>query len=115
MLKGKRLVFALGVTALAVFLIFFGAAEKTEEEQATASDTRAEIEALCSSVEGVGKCRVTVVFEPDGVTGDEERVYSVAVVCEGGDSIYVRARLIELITTLYGIGSNRVSVMKLQK
>ena len=115
MLKGKRLIFALGVAVLAVFLIFFGASEKAEEEQASASDARAEIEALCSSVEGVGKCRVTVVFEPEGATGGRERVYSVAVVCEGGDSIYVRARLVELITTLYGIGSNRVSVMKLQK
>ena len=46
---------------------------------------------------------------------ETDEVFSVAVICEGADDVSVRARLTELITSLYGIGANRVSIVKLEK
>ncbi len=109
LLKGKRLIFFIIVLSLAVFLLFF-TSEGEEKEEADLNDTEARIEALCSTVDGVGECRVMVTFADDS----ESRVFSVAVVCEGGDSVRVRAALTELITSMYGIGAHRVSVMKLE-
>jgi stage III sporulation protein AG len=39
-------------------------------------------------------------------------VLGVTVVCSGGDSDHVRARLTEMITALFDIPSNRVAVLK---
>ncbi len=114
MLKGRyALLFALSLLLIAVLLINpkscsrETAAEKSEEEE--------RIEALCSAVEGVGECRVMVTYEKTDGRETEKKVYSVAVICEGADSVAVRARLIDLIGSLYGIGSNRVSIVKLEK
>ena len=81
-----------------------------------------ELARLCSSVEGVGKCTVTVSFE----RGEEKlykgstlietkppRVMGITVVCRGADSDSVRASLTAMLSSLFDIGSNRVSVLKL--
>lgn len=64
------------------------------------------LEQLCSLVEGVGRCRAVIVYDEDG------EIFSVAIVCDGAESTEVRATLTEMITTLYGIGSNRISILK---
>lgn len=68
-----------------------------------------EIEELCSATYGVGECRVLLSYAEDG-----ERVVAVAVVCEGADSIEVRQRLTELLSSFYGIGYNRISIERLK-
>ena len=110
-MHGKRLIVFVGVAFLALFLIFYSGEDSRKAEEAS---TYCDIVTLCSSVEGVGECRVSVVFESAEKSGSE-KVYSVAVICEGADNVKVRARLTELITTLYGIGANRVSIIKLSK
>ncbi len=67
-----------------------------------------EVEGLCSSVEGVGECRVMLSF------GDGGEVLAVAVICEGGDSVGVRYRLTELLSSLYGISTHRICIEKLE-
>lgn len=77
------------------------------------NETRAEeekIEELCAMMEGVGECRVAVTYSSEG-----DSVYAVAVLCRGAESAEVRARVTELVCSLYGIGANRVSVMKLSE
>ena len=110
LLRGRRLVFFILVAVLAVFLIFYGMREEKSESQLTGSDTEKRVEELCSSVAGVGECRVMLTFENGA---DDGRVYSVVVVCEGADEVRVRREIKALVTTLFGIGSNRVSVVKL--
>ena len=64
---------------------------------------------LCSEVDGVGECRVMITFSSDG-----KRVESAAIVCRGADSVSVRRGLTELVTSLYGIGANGVSLSKMK-
>lgn len=109
MMRGKRLVLFVGVFLLAVFLIFYDGKEAEREE----STDEARLVTLISSVEGVGECEVTVVYKESQAKSDTREVFAVAVVCDGGDNVNVRARIVELVTTIYGIGANRVSVMKL--
>ena len=77
--------------------------EKSEAEKPTDEEMLTE---LCSSVDGVGRCRVTVVYTSEG------DVFAVAVVCDGADNTNVKAQLTDMLTTLLGIGSNRVSILK---
>lgn len=81
-----------------------------------------EIRELCSSVDGVGKCRVTVTFErgvqnvykgSSVIETKPPRVQGISVVCRGADSDRVRIQLTELLTALFDIGSNRVAILKL--
>ena len=81
-----------------------------------------EIRELCSSVDGVGKCRVTVTFErgeqnvyqgSSVIEPKPPRVQGISVVCRGGDSDSVRIQLTELLTALFDIGSNRVAILTL--
>ena len=109
MMRGKRLVLFVGVLLLAVLLIFYDGKE-TERDETTDEER---LVTLISSVEGAGECRVTVVYRESQTQNDTREVFAVAVVCEGGDNVNVRARITELVTTLYGVGANRVSVMKL--
>ena len=74
--------------------------DKSEEES---------LSEICSSIEGVGRCRTVITYaEEDG------EVFAVAVLCEGADSVFVKERVYKLITSLYGIGSNRVAVLKIE-
>ena len=81
-----------------------------------------EIRELCSSVDGVGKCRVTVTFErgeqnvykgSSVIETKPPKVQGISVVCRGADSDRVRIQLTELLTALFDIGSNRVAILKL--
>lgn len=87
-----------GVVILLISSAAFNPHEDNEAE---------EIEKICSTVEGVGKCSVMLAYAPDG-----ETVVAVAVICDGGDSITVRHRLTELLSSFYGIGYHRISIEK---
>ena len=81
-----------------------------------------ELSELCSSVEGAGKCLVYVSFsegesyEYQGgqlKTERPPRVLGVTVLCEGGAKSGVKARITEMISSLFDVGSNRICVLKL--
>ena len=81
-----------------------------------------ELENMCSSIRGVGKCRVMVTFERGEentykgsslVESKPPKILGVSVVCKGADSVDVAHSLVDMITALFDIGSNRVSVLKL--
>ena len=102
---GSRLA---AIAVVGLMLLFFalwigGGDEDTEESH----DPGSELAATCSSLEGVGRCRVMISYSDTG------EVYAVAVLCDGADSVYVRERIVDLVGSLYGIGSHRISVLKL--
>lgn len=101
---GSSLTVFLAVLLIGVLLIVMsafgtGADARNEEE---------ELAEICSSIEGVGRCRTVITY-----TEDDKEVFAVAVLCEGAENVYVRERINKLVTSLYGIGSNRVSVLKI--
>ncbi len=85
--------------------MFFGDGGEQIVAQASAEDELAE---LCSAIEGVGRCRIMLTEDEDG------RVCAVAVLCDGAGSVSVRKSVTELMTSLYGIGANRISILKYQ-
>ncbi len=103
------------ILGLGILLIFLGSAEGGESEGVMS--TEESIEKICSSIEGVGECRVLVSYKTEAGafgSGGGEVIVGIAVVCEGGGSDNVRRRVTEVLSGLYGIGANRIRVEKLK-
>ena len=94
--------------ALGLILIFIGS---RDDDAARNIDESLEqrLSAACSAVDGVGECTVLVYYSPDG---KENEIESVIVICEGADSVDVRLRLTEMLSSFYGIGTNRIRIEK---
>ncbi len=101
----KKLVLLL---VLGIVLLLVGSgSEKSSEKAEQTKDAESELVAMCSSLSGVGECRVMMSYGEDGA------VYAVAVLCEGAESDAVKERIYELVGSLYGIGTNRIAVLKI--
>ena len=121
-------------TALLCFLLILGIAfigisgeEKTENEGELSLEEykerlEEELGNACSSVEGVGRSRVVVTFRRGAentykgsnlIESKPPEVMGITVICSGADSDRVRAEIVEMMTSLFEIGTNRVSVLKL--
>ncbi len=105
------------VFAVGILLIIVAASTNNSNKNEESDSLEVKLEELCSSLVGVGKCRVMVTYTKEesryGVK-NEPRVESVAVVCRGADSATVRAELTKLLSSLYGIGTNRISISKMK-
>ena len=128
--KNKNTVFLVLLLIFGVLLISLSSSPYETQKEETSSESleeykarlEDELGAVCSSVRGVGKCRVTVTFERG-----EERIYKgssliesrppkvmgVTVVCKGADSDTVRAEIVGMMSALFDIGTNRIAVLKL--
>ena len=97
-------------------MIFLGTAAGSKET-AERDELEAQLEEMCSSLSGVGSCRVMINYKvTEGRYGSSgtKTVESVAVICKGADRPGVRKELTDMLTSLYGIGSNRVHVSKMK-
>lgn len=103
-MKGKWILIAL-VAGLFIFTGSLGIGESDRVEE-NLDDRVAEI---CSMTEGVGECRVMVTYTDSG------DVFGVAILCQGAESPVVRERLTSLICSVFGIGSNRVEILKISE
>lgn len=125
--KKKVLLAAIVALGIIVILLSLGGGEDTASSESLSDYKKrleGEIEELCSSVEGAGRCRVTVTFEEGesleyrgtAVVGSAPpKVLGVTVVCEGGGSSEVRADISRAMVALFDIGTNRVCVLKMKK
>lgn len=116
-----------GVGIFLILIASFGGGGNTEDIRTDSLEEyrirlEEQLSSLCCEVEGVGRAEVYVTLECGerltykGSTLIETRpptVLGVSVVCEGGASERVRKELTDMITALFNIGSNRVSVLKL--
>ncbi len=116
---------ALGI-ALILLSSSLGTEPKENSKVLTLEEYKEKLEAelidLCQDVDGVGRCKVFVTFErgeqntyKSGVVVENKppKVMGVTVICQGADSNYVKNELVDMITALFDIGSNRVAVLKL--
>ena len=120
------LVAAVGV-ALVLFSLGGTKEEKAEKSSQSLAEYKAELEreleSACSSIRGVGRCEVIVTFSRGAentykgtnlIESKPPEVMGVSVICEGADSDEVRAGIVGMMSSLFSIGTNRVSVMKLK-
>ena len=125
-----RLIFVVLVAAVGMALVLFSLGgtkeEKTEKSSQSLAEYKAELEkeleSACSSIRGVGRCEVIVTFSRGAentykgtnlIESKPPEVMGVSVICEGADSDEVRAGIVGMMSSLFSIGTNRVSVMKL--
>lgn len=94
---------------LGLILILIGN-EHTGEKIAVTQTEEMRATEMCAMMDGVGDCRVMMTYRPDS-----DEVYAVLVLCDGAESVAVRERITSLFTSLYGIGSHRVEIEKLNK
>ena len=125
--KGVRIAVALlavGVVLILLSSSFDGGEETVRVDALEEYRVRLEeqLSSLCGEVEGVGRARVYVTLAGGekctykGSTLIETKpptVLGVSVICEGGGSERVKKELTDMITALFDIGANRVSVLKL--
>ena len=102
---GKNKIAFLFILLLLIGILFFLLPSRESREE---TDDEERVSELCSSIVGVGECSVIL-------NQSEGRVVSVAVLCEGGDSVEVISDVKALISSLYGIGYNKVTVLKLSE
>lgn len=96
------------LAGIVLILISSGFRGSSEGEVSGEVSLEEEVAEACSSIESVGRCRVMITY------GEEGEVFAVAVLCEGAGSDRVRSDVVQLCTSLFGIGANRVSVLKIK-
>lgn len=106
--EGNR-IWLVGLMLLGLILILIGN-EHTGEKIAVTQTEEMRATEMCAMMDGVGDCRVMMTYRPDS-----DEVYAVLVLCDGAESVAVRERITSLFTSLYGIGSHRVEIEKLNK
>ena len=112
-LKGRKgVALAAVMLVLAVVLILVG---NNESSDLTDTSLEHKVEELCTSIAGVGDCHVMIYYKEQTSRYDDKKVESVVVVCDGADSVEVRRSLTEMLSALFGIGSNRVRIEKMRK
>lgn len=100
---------------LVAAIIFILLGTRSSEKESSGEDTlESRVAEMCQSVDGVGKCKVLIYYEPQSSRYEEEKVASVLVVCEGGDSVKIKKSLTEMLSSFFGIGSNRVRIEKMR-
>lgn len=105
------------IAAVGLLLIFVGTSLADGDSTATDTTLEGRLEELCSSVSGVGRCRVMVSYATAETRYGQEStdiVESVTVVCQGASTPAVKAELVSLLSSLFGIGSNRIYIAKMK-
>lgn len=113
-----------------MLLIYFGTScspkEKTSIEQNTGeydycTDTVKELEAKLSQIEGVGEVSVLVNWTNDAEVSNTDTVTSfprpegVIIICEGGNNLSVKLKLISSVASYFGISENKINVLAKSK
>ena len=97
---------------LLILLVVVGALllilSNNTKEKSSASSEEERIASVISGIDGAGRTEVVINKE-------EGEIVSCAVICEGGDSERVVSEVKAFISSLYGIGYNRISVLKLSE
>lgn len=112
--KRKEVFWAALILIMAVVFILMGT-RSNEEKISTDASLEDRVAELCKSIDGVGKCKVLIYYKEQSSKYDTQKVESIVVVCEGGDSVEIRRCLTEMLSSFFGIGTNRVRIEKMKK
>jgi stage III sporulation protein AG len=116
--KAVKIIVAIGF-ALILLILFSelfsfgsGSSGTAQVSAAVDADTYArqletQLVAIVGEIRGVGRVRVMVTLEDL----DERKVRGVAVVCEGGEDVFVKQKVVETVSKVLGISTAKVSVV----
>jgi hypothetical protein len=119
------MIFLIVIGILLVVISSFGSEDKKEVSVSLGEYKRqleGELADMCTRIRGVGKCYVSISFERGeqstykGSTLIETKppkVLGVTVICKGADSDLVRGQIVNMMSSLFDIGTNRIAVLKL--
>ena len=125
----KKLLMSVLLIFGVVVLLFFGGGDSKSNTEASGTleeykqELESELSELCESIEGAGKCRVSVSFSEgesieyhgsDIKGSTPPKVAGVTVISEGGSNAGVRSAISDAMIALFGIGSNRVCVLPMK-
>lgn len=96
------------VCALAAIILALSVIPFEKSEGVSADDEEERLLEVVGRVFGVGDCEVMISY------GEGGEVVGVIILCEGAESAAVRHRLSDLVGSLYGIGANRISILKIE-
>ena len=130
--KSVKIILAAGAALMLIIAFggFFGGSTKTEEagySRAELAEYEARLEKrlsdILSEIKGIGKTEVMITL--DGAEQTEygkskdmlisvkaPQVRGVIVVCDGGDNIAVKEKVINAVSGVFGISTTRISVIK---
>ncbi len=132
--KGIKLIFAAGL--ILILLIAFSGlftrsgSKETEQVRSSAEELSAyesmleqRLTDILSQIEGVGSVKVMVTLDDTGETEygknadmllsvTAPRVRGVIVVCDGGDSITVKEKVVGAVSGVFGINTLHISVTR---
>ncbi|MGN0656344.1 MAG: hypothetical protein ACI4KR_06090 [Ruminiclostridium sp.] len=130
--KSVKIILAAGAALMLIIAFggFFGGSTQTEEtgySRAELAEYEARLEKrlsdILSEINGIGKTEVMITL--DGAEQTEygkskdmllsvtaPRVRGVIVVCDGGDNIAVKEKVINAVSGVFGISTTRISVIK---
>lgn len=125
--KKKLAALILGVFGIFLILLSLGGDGETQSDTESLEKYKRELEdelaELCESIDGAGRCRVSVTFASGEklqykgtsvISSEPPRVLGVSIVCEGGADPNIKRDISECMTSLFDIGSNRVCVLKMK-
>ena len=114
-IKKHKAVALSALAALIGIMLLFIPTSGGGGESYTEDDLTRQVREFCEAIDGVGECRVIISYAPKGgyFSKTDTEVTAVAIACRGGGRTSVRADLTELLTALFDIGANRVTIFKL--
>ena len=103
------------VLILIMLAIYFGI--KNNEKIDTNEETS--ISSILSKIEGVGNCYVYVSYKngekevfSNVINNENQNIYGIVVVCDGGDNIKTKLKIIDAIKTLVDVDDLNIQVYK---
>ncbi|MDR2560038.1 MAG: hypothetical protein LBC86_10945 [Oscillospiraceae bacterium] len=114
--KAVKIIIAAGFALILLILFselfsFGGGRERAGDAGITLSDSTCtqqleeRLEEIISEISGVGSVKVMVTLDGNG------QVRGVAVVCGGGDDVFIKQKVVETVSKALGISTARVSVV----
>ena len=87
-----------------------------KKDTATHDDAVTQLKSICAAVTGTDSVNVMIVYE-DASSADfwtkkegARQVSGVAVICDGGDDPEIKLKIYDIVKSLFGISTARISV-----